>query len=151
MGPEDSPRPSAGSPRCPNHPTPCRFHPSTGMKSAKSSYHPSCHPWLLLPRPAVPRNGPPARYKHFFPRLPCSPAARAARRVPRGVHEHGRLPMGAAARIASINFAIAYTLIYYPIKVMAGKWCQDLPGPPLGKGEDTRARPWTRRRRSGHA
>ena len=48
------------------------------------------------------------------------PAARGAQHVPRGVYEHGRLPMDAAPRIASMNFAIAYTLIYYPIKVMAG-------------------------------
>ena len=46
---------------------------------------------------------------NFVPhRLPCSPAACGARRVPRSVYEHGRLPMGAAARIASINFAIAF-------------------------------------------
>ena len=57
---------------------------------------------------------------NFFPhRLPCAPAARGARRVPRGVYEHGRLPMDVAPRIASINFAIAYTLISYPIRVMA--------------------------------
>ena len=54
----------------------------------------------------------------FFPAaFRAPPRRRATRRVPRGVHEHGRLPMGAAPRIASINFAIAYTLIYYPIKV----------------------------------
>ena len=42
------------------------------------------------------------------------------RRVPRTAPEHGRFPMEAAARIASMNFAIAYTLIDFPIKVMAG-------------------------------
>ena len=47
-------------------------------------------------------------------KLPAAPArgarlaARAPRRAPRGVHEHGRFPMGAAARIASMNFAIAF-------------------------------------------
>ena len=53
---------------------------------------------------------------NFFP--PTVFRARP-RRVPRAAPEHGRLPMDAAARIASMNFAIAYTLIYYPIKVMA--------------------------------
>ena len=46
------------------------------------------------------------------------------RRVPRAAPEHGRFPMEAAARIASINFAIAFTLINYPIKVMAENWSQ---------------------------
>ena len=59
-----------------------------------------------------------SRGQHFSP--PPSALLRGARRVPRGVHEHGHLPMGAAPRIASMNFAIAYTLIYYPIKVMDG-------------------------------
>ena len=44
----------------------------------------------------------------FFPAAVCGPARRVAWRVPRGVYEHGRLPMDAAPRIASMNFAIAF-------------------------------------------
>ena len=75
-------------------------------------------PCIYIERDGSYGNYPTARFAHtagiFFP---AAVFRGAPQRAPRAAPGHGRLPMDATPRIASINFPIASTLIYYPIKV----------------------------------